>query len=564
MNIYRLSGQILYILYAGGLFAQAPTFTKDVAPILQARCQGCHRPGEAAPFSLLTYDQARPWAKAIKEAVLARKMPPWFADPHYGKFSNDRSLPQHEIETLRAWVDGGAPQGNPKDMPPPREFADGWAIPKPDAVIELPTAFEIPATGPLEYQHILIPAPFQTDKWVQFAEARPTDRSRVHHIIAFIREPGSDWLKEAKPGIPFVPEKPKDENADTSQLPSDFLVGYAPGQPPEQFVPGQAKLIRAGSDIILQVHYTTNGKPGKDRSRIGLVFAKEPPQKRVFTVSATNGKFKIPAGAPNHQVDAEFELGADVTLYGLHPHMHGRGKDFEYRVKYPGGETRTLLKVPNYRATWQLWYELSEPIALPKGARIECTAHFDNSANNALNPDPTKDVVWGDQSWDEMMVGFFNVAFDAAMPLKDLFAPARKQAAASDNTPRKKLLVIGEEKGYRHEAVPHAMATIERLGRESGLWDTVIRTDTEPLTKKKLEYNAKNLNDFDAVLFYTGGTLEMDDQQKADFLSFIHDDGKGFIGVHSATITFTKWPEYGEMLGGFCLYGCFSKPLAVV
>jgi Trehalose utilisation len=564
MNIYRLSGQILYILYAGGLFAQAPTFTKDVAPILQARCQGCHRPGEAAPFSLLTYDQARPWAKAIKEAVLARKMPPWFADPHYGKFSNDRSLPQHEIETLRAWVDGGAPQGNPKDMPPPREFADGWAIPKPDAVIELPTAFEIPATGTLEYQHILIPAPFQTDKWVQFAEARPTDRSRVHHIIAFIREPGSDWLKEAKPGIPFVPEKPKDENADTSQLPSDFLVGYAPGQPPEQFVPGQAKLIRAGSDIILQVHYTTNGKPGKDRSRIGLVFAKEPPQKRVFTVSATNGKFKIPAGAPNHQVDAEFELGADVTLYGLHPHMHGRGKDFEYRVKYPGGETRTLLKVPNYRATWQLWYELSEPIALPKGARIECTAHFDNSANNALNPDPTKDVVWGDQSWDEMMVGFFNVAFDAAMPLKDLFAPARKQAAASDNTPRKKLLVIGEEKGYRHEAVPHAMATIERLGRESGLWDTVIRTDTEPLTKKKLEYNAKNLNDFDAVLFYTGGTLEMDDQQKADFLSFIHDDGKGFIGVHSATITFTKWPEYGEMLGGFCLYGCFSKPLAVV
>jgi len=397
---------------------------------LQARCQECHRPGEAAPFSLLTYEQARPWAKAIKAAVVQGKMPPWFADPHYGKFSNDRSLRKSEIDTVVAWVDAGAPRGDAKDMPPPREFANGWTIPKPDAVIELPTPFEIPASGVLEYQHILIPAPFKTDQWVQMAEARPTDRSHVHHIIAFIREPGSKWLKDAKPGIPFVPEKVKEnENTDTSELPSDFLVGYAPGQPPERFEPGQAKLIRAGSDIILQVHYTTDGKASSDRSRIGLVFAKEQPKKRVFTVSATNGKFKIPAGDPNYRVDAEFELGTNVTLYGLHPHMHGRGKDFEYRVKYPGGQTQTLLSVPNYRATWQLWYDLAEPIALPKGTKIECTAHFDNSPNNALNPDPTKDVVWGDQSWDEMMVGFFNVVFDAKMPLRDLFPPTRKPRA---------------------------------------------------------------------------------------------------------------------------------------
>ncbi len=410
--------------------AEPSKFTKDVAPVLQARCQECHRPGEAAPFSLLTYEQARPWAKAIKAAVLQGKMPPWFADPHYGKFSNDRSLLKSEIDTLVAWVDAGAPRGDAKDMPPPREFANGWTIPNPDAVIELPTPFEIPASGVLEYQHILIPAPFKTDQWVQMAEARPTDRSHVHHIIAFIREPGSKWLKDAKPGIPFVPEKGKEnENTDTSELPSDFLVGYAPGQPPERFEPGQAKLIRAGSDIILQVHYTTDGKASADRSRIGLVFAKEPPAKRVFTVSATNGKFKIPAGDPNYRVDAEFELGTNVMLYGLHPHMHGRGKDFEYRVKYPGGKTRTLLSVPNYRATWQLWYDLAEPIALPKGTKIECTAHFDNSPNNALNADPTKDVVWGDQSWDEMMVGFFNVVFDAKMPLRDLFPPTRKPRA---------------------------------------------------------------------------------------------------------------------------------------
>jgi hypothetical protein len=410
--------------------ASAPNFTKDIAPILQARCQLCHRPGEAAPFSLLTYEQARPWAKAIKAATLARKMPPWFADSRYGKFSNDCSLRKSEIDTLAAWVDAGAPKGDAKDMPPPREFAGGWAIPKPDAVIELPTPYEIPATGVIEYQHILIPAPFKTDQWVQMAEARPTDRAHVHHIIAFIREPGSKWLKDAKPGIPFVPDKVKeDENTDTSELPSDFLVGYAPGQPPERFEPGQAKLIRAGSDIILQVHYTTNGKAATDRSRVGLVFANAAPEKRVFTVSATNGKFKIPAGDPNYRVDAEFELGTDVTLYGLHPHMHGRGKDFEYRVKFPGGETRTLLSVPKYRATWQLWYDLAEPIALPKGTKIECTAHFDNSANNELNADPTKDVVWGDQSWDEMMVGFFNVVFDAKLPLKNLFPPTRKPRA---------------------------------------------------------------------------------------------------------------------------------------
>ena len=218
-------------------------------------------PGEAAPFSLLTYEQTRPWAKAIKAAVLTRKMPPWFADPHYGKFLNDRSLPQSEIDTIAAWVDAGAPKGDPKDMPPARQFTDGWAIPKPDAVIELPTVYEIPASGTIEYQHILIPAPFKTDKWVQFAEARPGDRAHVHHIIAFIRQPGSKWLKDAKPGIPFVPEKSKaDDSGDAAELPSDFLVGYAPGQPPEMFKPGQAKLIKAGSDIILQVHYTLMGK----------------------------------------------------------------------------------------------------------------------------------------------------------------------------------------------------------------------------------------------------------------------------------------------------------------
>jgi hypothetical protein len=397
------------------------TFTKDVAPVLEKNCQGCHRPGEAAPFSLLSYEQARPWAKAMKEAVRLRKMPPWFADPHYGAFSNDRSLSQKEIETIAAWAESGAPEGDLKDMPAPVKFVEGWSIPKPDVVFEFPHAYQIPATGTIEYQKVVVPTGFTEDKWVQFAEARPDDRARVHHMIAFVREPGSKWLKDAKPGVFFVAPKPKENDADTSALPSDFLVGYAPGQPPEILEPGQAKLIKAGSDLVLEIHYTTNGRASEDRSKFGLVFAKQAPKERVLTLSATNGKFKIPPGDPNYKVDAEFELGTTVKLSGLHPHMHGRGKDFEYRIAYPTGESETLLRVPRYNWHWQLWYTLAKPLVLPKGTKIECTAHFDNSPNNPDNADPTKEVSWGDQSWDEMMVGFFNLVFDANMPVKEIF-----------------------------------------------------------------------------------------------------------------------------------------------
>jgi hypothetical protein len=406
------------------------TFTKDVAPVLEKNCQGCHRRGEAAPFSLLTYEQARPWAKAMKEAVRLKKMPPWFADPHYGSFSNDRSLSQKEIETITAWAEAGAPEGDPKDMPAPVKFVEGWSIPKPDVVFEFPQAYQIPATGTIEYQKVIVPTGFTEDKWVQFAEARPDDRARVHHMIAFVREPGSPWLKDAKPGVFFVAPKPKENDTDTSALPSDFLVGYAPGQPPEILAPGQAKLVKAGSDLVLEIHYTTNGKASTDRSKFGLVFAKQPPKERVLTLSATNGKFKIPPGDANYKVDAEFELGTTVKLLGLHPHMHGRGKDFEYRIVYPTGETETLLRVPRYNWHWQLWYTLAKPLVLPRGAKIECTAHFDNSPNNPDNADPTKEVSWGDQSWDEMMVGFFNLVFDANMPVKEIF-PSRATVASN-------------------------------------------------------------------------------------------------------------------------------------
>ena len=352
---------------------------------------------------------------------MLKKMPPWYADPRYGKFSNDRSLSRQEVAILGAWADSGAPEGDPKDLPPAVNYADGWSIPKPDVVIEFPRSFAIPATGAIEYQKVIVPTGFTEDKWVQFAEARPGDRAHVHHMIAFIREPGSHWLRNEPPGVFFVAPKVTDDKTDTSALPSDFLVGYAPGQPPEILEPGQGKLIKAGSDLVLEIHYTTNGTPSTDRSKFGLVFAKQPPKERVLTLSATNGKFKIPPGDPNYRVDAEFELGTAVKLASLHPHMHGRGKDFEYRIAYPNGEAQTILRVPRYNWHWQLWYNLAAPIALPKGARIECTAHFDNSPNNPDNADPKKEVTWGDQSWDEMMVGFFNLEFPAGMDIRRVF-----------------------------------------------------------------------------------------------------------------------------------------------
>ena len=275
----------------------------------------------------------------------------------------------------------------------------------------------------------IIPTGFTEDKWVQMAEARPTNRPMVHHIIAYVREPGSSYFKDQKPGVFFeAPPSKTDEKADTSALPSDFLIGYAPGQPAEILKPGQAKLVKAGSDIVLEVHYMPNGTATTDQTKVGLVFAKTPPKQRVLTLSAVNGTFKIPPGDPDYRVDASFEVATEVTLDSLHPHMHTRGKDFEYRLVFPNGETQTILRVPHYNWRWQLWYNLAQPIVLPKGTRIECTAHFDNSAGNPENPDPTKTVIWGQMSWDEMMVGFFNLVFDAKTPVRALF-PQNKEHA---------------------------------------------------------------------------------------------------------------------------------------
>lgn len=407
------------LVFCTGAMAQsspAPTFTRDIAPILQARCQGCHRPGEAVPMPLLTYQQTRPWAKAIKEAVLTKKMPPWFADSSAGHFRNDRSLSRDEVAKITAWVDGGAKEGDPKDLPVAKTFVEGWNIGTPDLVLEMPEGFNVPPSGTVEYQYIILPYKFTEDRWVQMAEVRPGSRDVVHHVIAFIRDPGSKWERDREPGVVFLPDPNK--NGERPSISGDILAGFAPGTPPSIIQPGQGRLVKAGSDIVFQLHYTANGKASRDRTKVGLVFCKEPPKQRVMSLAAQNRKFTIPAGDANYRVDAEFELGHEARMTALLPHMHLRGKDFEFRLIYPTGETQTVLRVPRYDFNWQLWYEPQQDMVLPKGTKVACTAHFDNSVNNPANPDATKEVRWGDQSWEEMMIGFFDVVFDAGMDPK--------------------------------------------------------------------------------------------------------------------------------------------------
>jgi hypothetical protein len=422
--------------------AATPTFHKDIVPILQARCQGCHRPGETAPMSFLSYKEVRPWAKAMKEAVVSRKMPPWFADPHFGKFSNDRSLPQSEIQTLAAWVENGAPEGDARRSPKPVSWVDGWGMGKPDAVFEMASDFAVPASGTVEYHYIVIPTGFTEDKWVRVAEARPGNRKVVHHIIAFVREPGSKWLKDAQPGVPFVPKRQErsarragDGNRESSDEGGmsgvELLVGFAPGMAPMELNPGQAKLVKAGSDLVLQMHYTASGTASTDRSRIGLAFATEPPKERIFTANATNSKFVIPAGAAAHEVTSQITLHEEAKLVDLMPHMHLRGKDFEYKLVFPTGETQTILRVPKFDFNWQLFYYLDQQMVLPKGTRIECTAHFDNSPNNPANPDAKAEVKWGDQSWEEMMIGWFDLAIENGRKPADVLR-AKKRATSDD------------------------------------------------------------------------------------------------------------------------------------
>ena len=405
------------ILVAAPVSAQtAPTFYKDVLPILQSNCQTCHRPGEVAPMSLISYEEARPWARSIKTKTVAKQMPPWFADPDYGLFSNERKLSSKEIATLSAWADAGAPAGNPKDAPPARTFHEGWNI-TPDVIVEMPKPFEIPAQGTVNYKYIVVHTNFKEDMWVTAAEMRAGNARVLHHGKVWVRPPNSSWLKGAVPGEAYEMETQRNViGRNSAEEGNDILGKYNPGLGPQRFdEEGAAKFVPKGSDLVYEMHYTTNGKPTSDVSKIGLVLAKNEPAKRyLFHAGPTASNLAIPAGDGNAEVVSEVTLAAPGRLIYAQPHMHLRGKDFELQVLEPGKEMKTVLK-GKFDFEWQMGYELAEALPLPTGTKLRFITHFDNSPANRFNPDPAKKVVWGPQNWDEMSNCFIGVLFDRSV-----------------------------------------------------------------------------------------------------------------------------------------------------
>ena len=314
--------------------AGAATFYRDVLPILQQRCQICHRAEGIAPMRFETYEQTRPYAAAIAATAQNKSMPPWFADPHIGHFSNDPSLSAEQIAALGAWATAGAPAGNAHDAPPPVHWAESWSIPQPDLVLKMPKGVLLPASGDIEYTYEIVATGFKEDRWVQAVEVLPSLRANVHHAVVYVRPPDSQWMRHAPIGVPFTASTltNPDDRRGAHWTDSDVLLVYAPGSSPDNWPDNMAKFIPAGSDLVFQMHYTTNGHPASDRTSVGLIFAKHAPTQRVHTLQLTNDHFVIPPGVPDYRVEARGTLPNDATLLSLFPHMHLRGKRFEYNI----------------------------------------------------------------------------------------------------------------------------------------------------------------------------------------------------------------------------------------
>jgi peroxiredoxin len=397
------------------------TYSRQISRILQNRCVECHRPGQIGPFSLTSYREVVGWAEMIDEVVQQRRMPPWHADPKYGHFANDARLAEEDRELIRRWVAAGAPEGDPAELPPPRKFAEGWQIGRPDKIIYMADKpFQVPARGEVKYQYFIVDPGFTDDMWIAAAECRPGNRAVVHHIIVGVLTGDRRLVGSAEDR-------------------SDWLAATAPGARPLLLGEGYAKLIPAGAKLVFQLHYTPNGTAQEDRSSIGLVFADPATVKRIVTTQkAATRRLVIPPGDPNHRVDASHVFASDTLLMAMFPHMHLRGKSFRYTAVYPDGKGEILLDVPRYDFNWQNSYELVEPKLMPKGTRLECVAHFDNSESNLANPDPTATVRWGDQTWEEMMIGYFAAApAEENAPIRSPNPRTREFLRAAAATPPK-------------------------------------------------------------------------------------------------------------------------------
>ena len=435
---------LVFLGLAGAVFAadvsstSTVTFNKDVLPILQRNCQTCHRPGQIAPMSFLSYQSTRPWAKAMKAAVASRKMPPWFADPQYGHYTNDRSLKQSEVETIAKWADGGAAEGDPKDAPVAVQWPEGWRI-KPDVIVPGPV-MEIPAkpkNNVVEWISVIMPTGFTKDTWVTSVQIKPEHPEVTHHIcIGYMPH-----NPNAKMGVPQWENKERDEEGAAIPEKGPTFAGRPPanagvgasGPPPSArggaaedcYLPGNpaadyrglqaAKLIPAGSDVFYSIHYTPNGNAYTDHIQLGFTVATEPPQRRYVSLAASapmdSKRFAIPPNDPNWlSPPAEATFLRDVELVYLMPHMHYRGKDAKWTLEYPDGRTEVVLNVPHYDFNWQLGYDTS--IKVPAGTKLRVEAHFDNSVNNKFNPNPNKTVYYGQMTWEEMMYQFFGVVVE--------------------------------------------------------------------------------------------------------------------------------------------------------
>jgi hypothetical protein len=446
---------IAFVMLAQAGASQPVTFNKDILPILQNNCQSCHRPGQIAPMSLLSYKDARPWAKAVKNAVVTGTMPPWFADPNYGHVLNDRRLKQKDIDTITKWVDSGAPEGNAKDAPPPIQWPEGgWQI-KPDYIVDGPT-YDVPAKGIVEWTWFVVPGGFTQDTWVTSIEVLPSQLAVTHHVcLSYVRH--SPDIEYFKPVLPRQIQR--DENGNEIRArggerggppqaagggqrggaeqrgPAAVQGGgilaaifgrsagtalieecYEPGRPPADFRPYKAaKLIPAGTDIAVNVHYTPKGTALKDHVRIGFTIAKEPPTRRYIAMSTSSPsdppQFAIPPNNGNWEAPpAVVTFDHDAEIVGLMPHMHVRGKAARFDLEYPDGRKQTILNIPRYDFNWQLWYDTS--IRVPKGTTMKVYAWYDNSANNKFNPNPNATVYYGDQTWEEMHFPSYGLVLD--------------------------------------------------------------------------------------------------------------------------------------------------------
>jgi peroxiredoxin len=420
------------------------TYSNQIARILNKRCVECHRKGQIAPFPLTNYGEVDGWGEMINEVVQQRRMPPWYADPKHGEFANDASMTEAEKELIATWVENGAPQGDPKMLPEPPNYAQGWTIPKPDLILNMTDEpYTVQAEGVVDYQYFTVDPGFKEDKWVKAVQARPGNLAVVHHIICFIETPSKNQFAGRRDGG-LRGEAGDDDEEDEdgagggggSFRRNGALIGYAPGMQSRAYPPGCAIKIPAGSKFVFQMHYTPVGEEQTDMSTIGMIFA-DPAEVTHEVRGAVCGKLSIaiPPYESDHIIKSKHRLRHDVEMMSMMPHMHVRGVAFRFEVDYPDGTSEVLLDVPEYDFNWQLWYDLAKPKILPKGSTIRCTARYDNSEENIFNPDPSETVRFGDQTWEEMMFGFYTTLVPVSSD------KAKKKPSGKDLTQQGKLSV---------------------------------------------------------------------------------------------------------------------------